>query len=183
MFCAMQLLPIQQLLVLGELNVVHGPNTKRQPLSLVKKAIFLRLRLHTQRRPPSIVCFVWNDSTAPIEVYGAKPLFAILRTEHLKVCWPADEVAKERLRDFNSNIYFLFAHRCSCLFNHWPTGLNYLKSTAQNMHLCGMPSTQVQRAARRIAAGPLAAILGQPPNSDVIILFFLFYPYELTICF
>ena len=32
-----------------------------------------------------------------------------------------------------------------------------MKSTAQNMHLCGMPSTQVQRAARRIAAGPLFA--------------------------
>jgi len=32
-----------------------------------------------------------------------------------------------------------------------------MKSTAQNMHLCGMPSTQVQRAARPIAAGPLYA--------------------------
>jgi hypothetical protein len=32
-----------------------------------------------------------------------------------------------------------------------------MKSTAQNMQLCGMPSTQVQRAARRIAAGTFLA--------------------------
>lgn len=35
------------------------------------------------------------------------------------------------------------------------------KTPAKNMHLCSMPSTQVQRAARRIAAEPLVAMLMQ----------------------
>ena len=52
----------------------------------------------------------------------------------------------------------------SHVVKHLPSALIPTDETpAKNMNLCGMPSTQVQRAARRIAAGPLAPIQ-IPPN-------------------
>lgn len=89
----MQLLPIQQLLVLGELQVIHGAYTQRQQLAFVKEAVLLWRWLHTQSHTPSIVRFIWKNCAIGVEAYGPQPFFAVLWPEHLQVRWPVNEVA------------------------------------------------------------------------------------------
>ena len=89
----MQLHPIKQLLIFAELQVIHGAHTKWKQIAMVKESVLLWLRFHAKCHAPSVVSVVWNNGAIVIEAYGAQPLFAVLRPEHLKVRWPVHEVA------------------------------------------------------------------------------------------